>query len=292
MPLPDFLVIGAMKAGTTSLCRDLAAHPNIFFPSVKEPHTLVLDEVLTESGRRKYADLFQYAKPDQKCGEGSTGYTKRPFHSGVPERAHALLGDGLKLIYIVREPVSRTLSHHYHMYRKGEAPRDAAQAVKSISQLIDISRYAMQLKPWIERFGLEHLHVVRFEDYVKHRESIMGEIYAFLDVSTRSDVSDVGTVYNVGEKHLLPPDSVRGVIQKITRSQWYKRNIHPQMPQWVRDGFKNIFYKEAKDRPETPPAVTIEYIIDQVIDDVRELGEILGADEPVWKREEMRYYGQ
>ena len=127
--------------------------PGIYFPSVKEPHTLVFDDVLTPEGKRKYAALFQDARATQKCGEGSTGYSKIPLHKGVPERAKALLGDKLKVIYIVRNPVQRAISHHYHMYRAGDAPADFAEALEKIPLISLCSRYAFQIEPWIETAG-------------------------------------------------------------------------------------------------------------------------------------------
>lgn len=285
MRLPDFLVIGAMKAGTTSLCWDLEAHPSIFFPSVKEPHTLCLDEVLTEEGRKKYAALFDRASPEQICGEGSTGYTKQPLHTGVPERARQLLGADLKLIYIVREPVARTLSHHYHMYRAGDAPRDIGQALRQIPSLVNVSRYAMQLDPWIETFGLANLHVVRFEDFVQARTETVNELCTFLRVSPESGTVDTERVHNAGENQLLPPDLLRGIIRKITRSQWYKRNVHPHISQGVRDLLKHIVYEPAKDRPDPPSPEVIEYIIEHVQEDVDRLSQLLDRNDLKWDLE-------
>lgn len=288
MRFPDFLIIGAMKAGTTSLCRDLETNSNISFSSVKEPHTLCLDDVLTEQGRQNYAALFRDSGPEQACGEGSTGYTKLPYHVGIPERARKLIGTKLKLIYIVREPVARTLSHHYHMYRAGDAPGDIDQAVRSISQLVEVSRYAMQLQPWIDVFGLDHVCVVRFEDYVQDRGRTVAQLCEFLGVEFEEGAINPKRVHNAGYEQLLPPDMLRDTIRKITRSQWYKRNVHPRVPQWVRDQFKSAFYEEAKERPDSPSIQTIDYIIDRVSGDVRRLSEMIGRQEPLWNMESVR----
>ena len=87
MPLPDFLIIGAMKAGTTTLYRDLMTNPAIFFPSEKEKSHLLRDEVLTEAGRRDYEKLFRRARPGQVLGIAPTRYTNLPDCPGVPGRA-------------------------------------------------------------------------------------------------------------------------------------------------------------------------------------------------------------
>src|SRR5262245_34426917 len=84
---PDFLIVGAMKAGTTSLHRDLNLHPQIFLPEEKEPEGLCHDRVLSARGRRRYARLFRPSRAGQMRGEASTAYTKLPEWQGVPARA-------------------------------------------------------------------------------------------------------------------------------------------------------------------------------------------------------------
>jgi len=287
MRLPDFLVIGAMKSGTTSLCRDLEKNSQIFLPSVKEPHTLCMDEVCTEEGRRKYAALFQNATPEQVCGEGSTGYTKRPYNKGVPERTQEVTGEKLKLVYIVRNPVDRTLSHHYHMYRAGDAPRDIGEAIEQLPRLIDVSRYAMQLTPWLDVFGPDNLCVIQFETYVEKRCQVIKKLSRFLGV--QPDLDDVqSSIHNRGEEQLIPPSHLKKIKGKITRSQWYKRNIHPYVPQWVWDGMKRVFYKEPKERPSPPSVGIIDKIIQSVRGDVEKLSTLVGSDEINWNLEDTR----
>jgi hypothetical protein len=151
--LPDFLIIGAMKAGTTTLYHDLMRHPRIFLPEVKEPDALLSDNIFTSRNLRKYAQFFHPASLDQLCGEASTTYTKRPTFEGVADRALRLLGENLKLIYIVRNPLQRTLSHHRFLYQLGLMEKDINRVIRSDPTLIDYSRYAMQIEPWLATFG-------------------------------------------------------------------------------------------------------------------------------------------
>lgn len=87
MRRPDFLIIGAMKAGTTTLYRDLVDHPNIFLPEQKEPNTLVMYGSDMRRIIDDYASLFARSPQDAICGEASTAYTKRPDNEGVAARA-------------------------------------------------------------------------------------------------------------------------------------------------------------------------------------------------------------
>ncbi len=288
MRLPDFLVIGAMKAGTTSLCRDLESHPHVFFPSVKEPHTLCLNSVLEPEGLKNYAALFRGAGPDQICGEGSTGYSKLPSHQGVPQRAERVLSKDLKLIYIVRDPVSRALSHHYHLYRGGGAPTEFMDALRAVPAITDISRYAMQIEPWLERYGLDQIHVVRFEDYIRKREQALAAAFSFLGVDPSQLRSADGTVHNAGEETLLPPARISNITRRITRSQWYKRVIHPRTPVWIRDRLKSAVYVPAPERPAPPPIEAIDYLIEQLRADWERFPGLIGRDCPLWEIDTVR----
>ena len=77
MRLPDFIVIGAAKSGTTALCADLALKDDVFVTTPKEPEFFARDDRHAE-GLESYARLFEGACPDQVCGEGSTLYTLSP----------------------------------------------------------------------------------------------------------------------------------------------------------------------------------------------------------------------
>jgi hypothetical protein len=127
MRLPDFLIIGAMRAGTTSLFFDLLANPAVFFPQDKEPHCLATDDVLSASGRAAYGDLYRAAGPGQACGDASTGYSKLPDVMGVPERALRVIGGhrarlrGLLLPRAPRPPAPpslRTVDHILEQVRE------------------------------------------------------------------------------------------------------------------------------------------------------------------------------
>ena len=161
--LPDFLIIGAMKAGTTTLYGDLMTNSQVFMPDDKEPHCLVREDVLRHRGQRYYAGLFKAARSDQICGEASTGYSKASRFPGVALRAKQVLRHDLKLIYLVREPVARAISHHHNEIHNPTVPTDINEAIRVHAPLIEFGMYTMQLKPWLETFGREQLHIVQFE---------------------------------------------------------------------------------------------------------------------------------
>ena len=283
MRLPDFLVIGAMKAGTTSLCSDLEAIPGVFFPTVKEPHTLCLDSVLTPGGRRRYAALFRAACDNQRCGEGSTGYTKVPLHRGVPRRAKSVLGGQLRLVYIGWEPVSRAISHHYHMYRSGDAPRSFENAYRSNPLIAECSRYARQLEPWLDVFGRDNLHVVRFETYIHSRDEVVGGVCRFLEVEPLLQGVSLAPLKNRGDDQVMAPMILRHCTRSFTGSQWSKRVVHPfRAPGGFGSASKQYSYKHAPSRPDPPSIELIDEMIEQLDEDAARLPLLLGEKEPYW----------
>jgi len=286
MRLPDFLVIGAMKAGSTSFCHDLQRHPEVFFPSVKEPHFLCGDDVLTERGMARYCALFSRADGNVKCGEGSTGYSKLPMIQGVPRRAFELLGPQLKVIYLVRNPVARAVSHHYHLLRAGDTSLGIDEAVRVEKTLTQFGCYAMQLRPWLQRFDRANILVIRFEDYVAKPRRTMETVADFLGITPDVMATAEDEAHNIGESVRRPPPILRRMFHLITRSQLYKIHVHPRIPRWVSSCLQGVLYRPAPARPDPPLVDTVRFIIEQVRDDAEELRHLLNYDRAMWNLDE------
>lgn len=283
MRLADFLIIGAQKSGTTSLYRDLEANPEVYFPMDKEPHDLASDAVLTEAGRAAYAAHFAGARADQRCGEASTGYTKRPTFEGVAERALRVLGPAARLVYVVRNPITRAISHHHFKVPGGQIPVDVNRAVREDETLLAYGRYAYQLEPWLEAFGRERLMVVPFERYITERAAVVDEISAFLGVAPRGDLVHAEKVYNKGDERVL----VRG-IWRLNQHPVYRRVIRPLMPRALKDRLKRRMLPKTTPRPEPPTRETVDWMIEQVAEDADRLASIMGTSGPVWDFEAER----
>ncbi|MFG0306606.1 MAG: sulfotransferase family protein [Phycisphaerales bacterium JB040] len=278
MRLPDFLIIGAMKSGTTTLYHDLRAHPGVFIPVDKEIHALVSDGVETQHGRAEYAAHFQPAPTGARCGDASTGYTKRPTHDGVAERARRVLGPGTDLIYIVREPISRALSHHYHALSWGETVPDPDEALAQDPAFTDYSRYAYQLEPWIETFGTDRLRVVKFEDYTRDRRAGADELFRFLGLDPAHASPDTDKIHNRGDTRAVH----RGVFTAINRAGWYRRGLRRVIPQHFRQTLYRWFLPKAPPRPSPPSRATLERLRDVLIEDQAHLRRLLGDGAPAW----------
>ncbi|WP_299681652.1 sulfotransferase domain-containing protein [uncultured Roseobacter sp.] len=150
-PLPDFIVIGAMKCGTTTLAAQLAAQAGVFMSTPKEPNYFSDDAVFAQ-GQGWYEGLFAQAPPGALKGEASTHYTKLPTHPETLARMTALLA-APKLVYMIRNPVARAVSHYIHDWSLRVVGDDAEAAFRSRTEFVDYGCYGMQIAPFIEAYG-------------------------------------------------------------------------------------------------------------------------------------------
>ncbi len=284
MRLPDFLIIGSMKAGTTTLYRDLLTNPQIFFPLDKEPGNLASDDVLTAAGQRRYAAIFKAARSGHLCGEASTAYTKLPDIQGVPERAHQVLGDQMRVIYLVREPVSRIISQHDHEHVCNNMGADINLAIRESDQLINYSLYAMQIEPWLAQLGSDQVRIIRFESYVEDRRGTISSLSEFLGVAPRPELVKANDVFNPSEAK--PADT--GLVWRMSKSSWYRKTVRPLLPMSLKSRLRSALLPKASPRPDPPTIETVDYIIDRVGDDAQRLRHLMGRPEPLWDFEAVR----
>jgi sulfotransferase family protein len=179
--LPTFLLIGAMKTGTTSLYHYLRAHPQVFMPELKE--VMFFDaRHRWDRGLEWYADQFAPADPDAVAlGEASTSYTKFPVVQGVPERIASVIPD-VRLIYIVRDPIERMRSHYLYALSRGKESRPIERAFEEDPSYLDISRYAMQLGRYEPYFPREQLLLLESRDLKHRRAETLRSVFGFIGV--------------------------------------------------------------------------------------------------------------
>jgi hypothetical protein len=271
-----------MKAGTTSLYRDLLANPAIFFPADKEPGNLADDRVLTEAGRREYELLFSGGSENQIIGDASTTYTKEPDLSGAAKRAREVLGPNVKIVYLVREPIARIISQHYHEYREGLVGGDIDAEARRHSRYVDISSYAMQVSPWIEEFGAERVKIVVFETYVSNRAATVEAVSQFIGAPVRGGIVEPDTHYNRGDEAAV----ATGFWKAFAASAYYRRLVRPRLPLDTRTLLRNLVMGKPPPRPASPSRATIEYLLQQLREDTARLASLMGRSEPPWRPED------
>ncbi|RJK97876.1 sulfotransferase domain-containing protein [Vallicoccus soli] len=190
-PLPGFLVIGAMKAGTTSLHHYLAAHPGLHLPTTKELN-FFRDDRHFGRGVDWYRRQFAGAAPGQVAGEVSPDYAKHPHWHGVPERAAAVV-PGARLVYLVRDPVARMRSMYVHQVAAGVERRPADVALLEEPHYLETSSYALQAERWLERFAPEQLLVCTSEELREDRDAVLARVHRFVGVEPLPAAAPEGT---------------------------------------------------------------------------------------------------
>jgi len=177
--VPDFVVIGAMKAGTTSLYRYLQRHPELSLATPKEPNFFI--EERTESQLDRYHACFDERK--RLWGDVSPNYAKRHLFDGVPERIRRYAPQ-TRVIISVRDPVDRALSHYLHNRARGRETRSAEAALAAPhNNYLLTSSYWHQLEPYVKTFGRERILVVEAEDLLSDANQVLGEVCSFLGVA-------------------------------------------------------------------------------------------------------------
>lgn len=177
---PNLIVIGGLKCGTTSLHHYLNLHPEIAMSRPKELNFFVA-ELNWELGADWYASHFDRAAAVR--GETSPHYTNMPRFEGVAGRMRETLGEQARVIYMVREPLERILSHYLHNLGGGYETRPIEQALADPeSAYVARSRYAMQLRPYLGAFDRKRILIVANSDLADRRAQTMREVFEFCGV--------------------------------------------------------------------------------------------------------------
>lgn len=203
---PNLFILGAAKAGTTTLHEYLAAHPDIYMSRVKEPQFFSHDKVYAR-GMTSYLDtFFRGSCAFRVRGEASPQYL---FYEKAAQRiAQNLPVSTLRFIVMVREPVARAYSLYWNMVAEGiedltfdqaldlenERSRDATlQYIGAVSvQYVQSSLYARQIKTYLKYFSRDQFHIVVLEEFKQDTERVLSEICQFLDLEPFITIPTVG----------------------------------------------------------------------------------------------------
>lgn len=196
--LPDFIVIGEMRCGSTTLWEMLDRHPAVGFPEEKELHFFDDRDGKWGRGLNWYAGLFQKIPAGFTCGEATPDYL---FHEGACERIASTVPQA-KLLVILRDPKERAWSHYWHNVRRGretlgfdEAMKAEAErmkspdvAIRSHFSYVTRGHYVRRLKHYAGVFGRDALCVLFLEDLIARPEPCMREVCRHLGIEPLPEV--------------------------------------------------------------------------------------------------------
>ncbi|MEX5730231.1 hypothetical protein Ga0609869_003584 [Rhodovulum iodosum] len=243
MALPDYLIIGAMKCGTSTLAAQLEAQPGMFMTTPKEPN-FFSDDAVFARGPGWYEALFDAAAPGDLKGEASTHYTKLPTHPDTLARLAAML-EAPKLIYLIRDPVARAVSHYIHGWSMGEIADEIGPALTHHPELVSYGCYGMQIAPWIARFGRDRVFVGTLNEMQRNPQRFLDRVGAFLDRPGLVWQADLGRVNASAERIRRLP--LHGLLVDNPLATALRRTM---VPQALRDRVKAA--RQMQTRPEIP----------------------------------------
>lgn len=203
---PNFIIIGAAKAGTTSLDYYLSLHPQIQMARPKEPRFFV--DAPEPWGRwKRGVDWYKnlYASDRSICGESSPAYSQWPVLPNVPERMATLIPEA-KLIYLVREPMQRIVSHYLMHCRFSCTNQPLATFFRSEpqSRCFLASYYGSQLQQYLNWFPLNQILVMETSCLETNRHEALKEIFQFLNVDSDFKSRLFNNRRNVSKRQSIP----------------------------------------------------------------------------------------
>lgn len=184
--LPDFLIIGGMKCGSTSLLHYLRSHSDILLPIGIKNLAFYDERENWSEGLAWYESFFQNPNSkSQVVGEISTEYTKYPDTKNVAVNMASIVPDA-KLIYLIRHPIERLQSHYIHMVGEGKENRCINKALEIFenNRYINYSRYHLQLEQFLPFYDAANILIVTSESLRKNRNATLTRVFDFVGVDS------------------------------------------------------------------------------------------------------------
>jgi len=280
MTLPNFLVIGAQKSATSSLCALLGQHPDVFMCEPKEPYFFSHDEIYAH-GMEWYENLFTHANtaagPAAAVGEGSTTYTQHHLYPAAPARVAKTLPDA-KLVFMARHPLERIVSHWTHLKTKGgRESLPLNDAVRTRPEYLDHSLYTRQLDHYRAHYPSDRFHLMLFEDFRRDAEGATRACMGFLGVDpnawTPEDASRVRHRSAEGRADT-------GLLRPLRRIPGFDA-LRDLAPKGLRESLRGVLKKPVGEAPEFNPE-TRAWLEDQLRDDAHAYLRAAGKPEDYW----------
>ena len=296
MHLPNFVLIGAQKAGTTAIAHYLAQHPQIYMSSMKEPGFFDFedhppnfkgpqDQSLYTSVISKFDDyvkLFDAVTDEIAIGEATTWYL---YSKRAPHRIKHYIPEA-KLIVILRNPVDRAFSAYMHAIRDEREHLDFKAALEAENQRIaegweylwhykTISQYSQQLNNYFSIFNPNQIRIYLYEDLCNQPEALLEDIFDYLGVD-QTFKPQVFTRLNIsGKKKSLAIDEL------LKDKHPLKRFLKPLLPVKLRKQMANRVRILNSSRSECPQVIKRK-LIEDLREDILTLQNLIDRDLSHW----------
>ncbi|MBS1678968.1 MAG: sulfotransferase [Actinobacteria bacterium] len=278
--MPNLIIIGGLKCGTTSIHHYLGLHPEIQMSKPKELNFFVA-ELNWDLGLDWYASRFD--DRFKVRGESSPHYTNLPRYDGVAERIKTHCPDA-KLIYMVRDPIKRILSHWVHATGAGYETREMVPVLSDPNtQYVNRSRFWTQLQPYLERFDRDQVEVITQEELQRDRDATMRKAFAYagVDESFTSEQFD-----REWEKSAAKSGDKYQFMEKLIKLPGFRsfdRNFDrlPERMRWIVEKVVHDPDKPSAPKPVLPDDL-VETLRGRFTEEVAELQKFAGREFVGW----------
>lgn len=287
--LPNFFIVGAPKAGTTSLYHYLKMHPEVFMSPIKEPNFFSYDETVRQNLYHKekgvgtldaYLELFATANGRHKAvGEASVSYL---FYPSVPAKIKELVPDA-KIIMSLRNPVDRAFSHYYMEHKLGyvNVPLEDILSGKSnhkfahlwYQQYIELGLYHQQVKRYLDVFGKENVRIYIYDEITDNMEGMILNLLEYLQIDP-SFMPELEGKYNTFS---TPRNSIFRAIYAQKNLRRFARKIVPDAQV---EAIKKLFL--TRNVKQAKHDATIERMQEIFKPDIMQLEKLLNKDLSRW----------
>lgn len=281
--IPNFFIVGAPKAGTTSLYEYLSMHPEVYMPAaIKEPDYFSHEEILQQplyyktthiTDLQKYKALFADVTNQKAVGEASVSYL---FYRDTAKKIYEFNPEA-KIIIILRDPVERAYSHYLMDYRLGLLDADFEEIIfKKLKhqyadmyyqQVVSLGEYADQINRYLEVFSPAQVKILFYDQLKADPKEVMRCIFEFLDIDA-SFFLDTSQKFNA---YAAPKNAV---VAKMYKMHQLRSSISQLVPETLKNTLRNAFFKESKKPEMTPEAEN--YLRDYYRNDIIKVSEITG----------------
>lgn len=286
--LPNFIIVGAPKAGTTALYHYLSEHPQVFMSEPKEVNYFSKDEIEAQGlyyqdfkakDLDSYEKLFDEGIEKKAVGEGSVSYL---FYPQTPQKIKDVLPD-VKTIILLRNPLDRGYSHYLMDYRLGLVNVTYDEIVYKTTkheelslyyqQHVELGFYYEQVKRYIDTFGEKQVKIYLQEDLRDDPDHVIGDLYDYLELNKTFTP-------NTDQKHNSFSMPKNSLIQKLYRSGFIRTTFFKLLPNNVKELLFNTFFERAI-KPKLS-SKTRKYLLKLYEPDIKNLEKLINRDLSHW----------
>lgn len=275
--LPDLLVIGAMKAATSTVSDYLESHPDVFMVSGEDPNFFAHDDKW-DNGQDWYRGLFAGRTTERLAGESSNSYTNVANFPHAAARAASLVPDA-KLIYMVRHPVDRIISAwlQYRVDQPAVAPLTLDGTVtEQADAYVVSSMYWHQLQAWRAHYCDDQILVLFMDEMKASPDTFYPQIDAFLDLAPAPKVEAKVVNPSAGKR---APNARYNALKSLPGVRSAARALLPEAMR--RKVVKGVLSSEITERPAFSDAVKAE-LLARLEPDVAEFLRYCGKPADYW----------